>query len=90
MIGLILQTGLTENVWIALTLFVFVWLFSWAKTNLGSAKLAIRFAVIVVYLTFYSYSILIWIAVALFLFATFGKELFSRVNPFEGSSGGLR
>lgn len=84
MLGIVLQSALTENVWIALTLFVFVWIFSWAKSNLGSAKLAVLFAIIVVYLTVYSFPLLVWIAVAVFLLATFGKELISKLNPLEG------
>ncbi len=75
---------LTENVWIALTLFVFVWIFSWAKSSLGSAKLAVLFAIIVVYLTVYAFPILVWLAVAVFIFATFGKELITKLNPFQG------
>ncbi|MBI2597606.1 MAG: hypothetical protein HYW50_00230 [Candidatus Diapherotrites archaeon] len=84
MLGAILQTAIHENVWIALVLFVFVWLFSWAKGGLGSAKLAVLFAIIVVYLTFYQFPILIWIVVIVFVLATFGKELISKLNPLEG------
>ncbi len=79
----VLQSLLTENVWIALSLFFFVWIFSWAKKNLGSAALGVIFAIIVVYLTFYSYPILVWIAVGLFLLSTFGKEILEKVNPFD-------
>ena len=84
MAGIILQSALEQNVWIALTLFVFVWIFSWAKGSLGSAKLAVLFAIIVVYLTAYQFPILIWGAVTVFILATFGKELFAKLNPLEG------
>ena len=73
-------SGLTGNLEVALMLFFFVWLFSWAKGSLGSAKLAVLFAVIIVYLTVFQYRELVWLAVALFLFATFGKELFSKIE----------
>ena len=79
--GIILQTALEQNIWIALTLFVFVWIFSWAKGSLGSAKLAVLFAIIVVYLTAYNFPILVWIGVAVFILATFGKELITKLNP---------
>jgi hypothetical protein len=70
---------IVPNIEIALSLFYLVWLFSWAKGALGSAKLAIFFAVIVVFLTVWQFPILIWLGVLLFLFSTFGKELFAKV-----------
>ena len=72
-----------NNVWLALILFIFIWIYSWAKGNLGSAKLAILFAVIIVYLTFYSYPELVWILVVLYMFATFGKEIIAKANPYR-------
>ena len=72
--------GLLDNVWIAIVLFLFVWLFNWAKGSLGSAKLAILFAIILIYLTVYQYPELVWFGVALFIFATFGKDVFSKMD----------
>ena len=73
-----------DNVWIVISLYLFVWIYGWAKENLGSAKLAILFAVIVFYLTFYSYQYLVWILVGLFILQTAGKELLTNLNPFGG------
>ena len=70
---------LVSNIEIALTLFYVVWLFGWAKGALGSAKLAIIFAAIVTYITVVQFPILIWVGVALWVFSTFGKELFSKM-----------
>lgn len=70
---------LVHNLEIALSLFYLIWLYGWAKNALGSAKLAIVFAVIVVWITVWQFPILIWLGVILFLFATFGKELFSKM-----------
>ncbi len=81
---MIVLAGLTDSIWIVLTIFLFVWIYSWAKENLGSAKLAILFALIVVYLTFYSYPFLVWILVAFFVLQTFGKEFLSQINPLGG------
>jgi len=81
---LVLLEGLLDNIWIVLTLFLFVWIYSWAKENLGSAKLAILFALIVVYLTFYSYPVLVWLLVIFFLLQTLGKDFVSEINPFGG------
>jgi hypothetical protein len=70
---------LVHNLEIALSLFYLIWLYGWSKNALGSAKLAIVFSVIVVWITVWQFPILIWMGVALFLFATFGKELFSKM-----------
>lgn len=72
--------ALSQNLLVALTLFIFIWIFAWAKGQLGSTKLAILFAVIIVYLTFYQFPDLVWLALAIFVFATFGKELFEKMK----------
>ncbi|HLC79618.1 MAG TPA: hypothetical protein VJG83_04300 [archaeon] len=79
-----LLEAILDNIWIVLTIFLFIWIYSWAKENLGSAKLAILFALIVVYLTFYSYPFLVWLLVIFFLIQTFGKEFLAQINPFGG------
>lgn len=84
----LLQSGpfadpLLNNLWVVLSLFYLVWIFSWAKKALGSAKLAILFAVIVVYLTFIHFPNLVWIPLIIFLLATFGNTLFEKVKIFE-------
>ena len=76
--------GIENDLVTVLSLFYLVWIYSWAKSKLGSAKLAILFAVIVVYLTFFLHPELVWIPVIIFLFATFGKELFSKANVYGG------
>lgn len=81
---MIIIDALLNNIWIVLTLFLFVWIYSWAKENLGSAKLAILFALIVVYLTFYSYPVLVWLLVVFFLLQTLGKDFLAQINPFGG------
>jgi len=78
------MTELVDNVITALSLFYLVWIYSWAKSKLGSAKLAILFAVIVVYLTFFLYpDELVWIPVVFFLFANFGKEIFDKIQVYK-------
>ena len=77
MLGIMLD--IWGDVWLALAIFTFVWIYSWAKNNLGSAKLAVLFAIIIAYITFYTNPELIWIGVALFVFATFGKEIFEKI-----------
>lgn len=76
-------TALENNLVIVLSLFYLVWIFGWAKRNLGSAKLAVLFAVIVVYLTFFQFPELVWVPVIFFLFATFGKGIFEKVDIYK-------
>ena len=75
--------ALENNVVIVLSLFYLVWIFGWAKKNLGSAKLAVLFAVIVVYLTFFQFPELVWIPVIIFLFATFGKGVLEKIDIYK-------
>ena len=72
--------SLEKDVVTVLSLFYFAWIFSWAKSKFGSAKLGVLFAVIVVYLTFFQYPELVWIPVIIFIFATFGKEFFEQAK----------
>ena len=74
---------LIQNLEIVLSLFYLVWIYGWAKKNLGSPKLAILFAVIVVYLTFFQFKQLIWIPVLIFIFAVFGKGFFEKLNIYK-------
>ncbi|MCX6799116.1 MAG: hypothetical protein NTW59_03410 [Candidatus Diapherotrites archaeon] len=75
----LLQDPLTDNLVTVLSLFYLIWIYSWAKKQLGSAKLAILFAVIVVYLTFFQFRWLVWIPVGIFLFAVFGKGVLEKM-----------
>ena len=61
-----------------LSLFYLIWIYGWAKNQLGSAKLAILFAVIVVYLTFFQYPDLVWAPVTLFFISFFGKHILEK------------
>jgi hypothetical protein len=83
MIALLAADPLIQNIEIVLSLFYLVWLYGWAKKSLGSPKLGILFAVIVVYLTFFQFPQLIWVPVLIFLFAVFGKGFFDKVDFFK-------
>lgn len=76
--------NLETDIIIVLTLIYFVWIFSWGKKVMGSAKLAVLFALIVVYLVFILHPELVWIPVIIFLLATFGTSMFDKVNVFKG------
>lgn len=79
----VLASSIESNLWIVLSLFYMVWIFGWAKKNLGSAKLAVLFSVIVVYLTFFQFPYLVWIPVMIFVFAVFGKGLIEKADAFK-------
>lgn len=76
-------SSLALDLEIVFSLFFLVWVYSWAKGNLGSPKLAIIFAAIIVYLTVSPHRELIWLGVILFLLATFGKELLAKFMVYE-------
>ncbi|MFA6065365.1 MAG: hypothetical protein WC746_05980 [archaeon] len=65
---------------IALILFIvyFLWIYAWAKKQVG-AKLGIILAVVIMFLLFYSFPELIWVPFILFLWSIFGKDLLERV-----------
>ncbi|MDP2666726.1 MAG: hypothetical protein Q8P05_04500 [Candidatus Diapherotrites archaeon] len=77
-----LLQSLTENVQLAITIFLFIWIYNWAKGNVGSTKLAFVTALVIMFLTFYQFPELVWGLVFLWAFATFGKDVFTKVNVF--------
>lgn len=81
---LALLANVLDNIRVVVVLFIFIWIFGWAKENLGSAALAAIFSLIVVYLTFFQYEFLVWLLVGLFILQTLGKEFISQINPFGG------
>ncbi len=68
-----------NDIAIVLVIFYFVWLFGWGKKALGSAKLAILLAFVIVFLIFIQHWELVWVPVILFFLATFGKEFLNKV-----------
>jgi uncharacterized membrane protein (DUF106 family) len=80
---MLLYVSLIDNIQLALTIILFVWIYNWAKGNVGSAKLAFVTALLIVFLTFYSFPELIWLLVIIWTFATFGKDLIGRASIFE-------
>lgn len=80
---LLMWDPVLKNIEIVLTLVIFVWIYGWAKGALGSPKLAVLFAIIVVFLTFYTFPILIWVLVLVLILATFGVEIFSKIDIYK-------
>jgi hypothetical protein len=80
---MLVLNSLLENIHLAITIFLFIWIYNWAKGNVGSTKLALVTAVLILFLTFYQFPELVWILVGLWAFATFGKDLFTKVGLFD-------
>ena len=76
--------ALAGDLVVVLTLFYFLWIFSWGKKVLGSAKLAVLFALIVTYLVFFLHPELVWVPIVIFFVATFGASMFDKVQIFKG------
>ncbi len=64
------------DIWLALFLYISIFLFSWAKGKLGSPEVAILYTLIIMFLVFYQHDTLIWIVLAIYLYQTYGKEIF--------------
>ncbi len=64
------------DIWLALFLYFSVFIYTWAKGKLGDVRAAILFAVIIMILIFYQHPDLVWIVVGIYLFNTYGKEIF--------------
>ena len=80
---MIVLDALLSNIHLAITIFLFIWIYNWAKGNVGSAKLAFVTAVLIVFLTIYQFPELVWFIVFLWAFATFGKDIFTKINVFD-------
>ncbi len=80
---MLLYDALADNIHLAITIFIFLWIYNWAKGNVGSAKLALVTAIVIMFLTFYQFPDLVWLLVALWAFATFGKDIFAKIGVFD-------
>ena len=74
---------LESDIWVVLALIYIVWAYSWAKKALGSARLAITFAIIVVFLTFFLHPELVWIPVIVFIIANFLSPMLEKMDAFK-------
>jgi len=72
--------NLWDNLWVVLSLVYLIWLYAWAKKQLGNTLLAVLFAVIVVYLTFFQFPELVWLPVVFFFIAFFFSGMFEKIG----------
>jgi hypothetical protein len=77
--ALVLFLGLGSvkgDLWLALFLYITVWLYAWAKGQMGDGRMALIYTLIITFLVFYSHPFFVWVVVGFFVFKTYGKELF--------------
>jgi len=67
---------LKGDVWMAIFLYIAVFIFSWSKGQLGDVRAAIIYALVIMLLIFYEHPDLIWVALGIYLFTTYGKGMF--------------
>jgi len=61
-----------------LLLVYFLWIFAWAKKQVG-VKIGLLLAAVITYLLFFNFPELIWVPAILFLWSIFGKDLLERI-----------
>ncbi|MCX6802901.1 MAG: hypothetical protein NT067_07410 [Candidatus Diapherotrites archaeon] len=72
-----------QNIQLVLGLVYLIWIYAWAKRQLGNVVLAVLVAVIIVYLTFFQFPELIWAPLAFFFLAFFFAGMFEKVGKGE-------
>jgi chromate transport protein ChrA len=77
-IGALSGTDIALSLALVILIVIFFWVYSWGKNQAG-AKIGLLLAIVIMYLTFYSFPELIWVIFILFILATFGKDLLARV-----------
>jgi len=74
---LVAEVGtLKGDIWLALFLYISVFLFAWAKGKMGNPAIAMLYTIIIMFLVFYQHDLLIWIVLGIYLYTTYGKEIF--------------
>ncbi|MCX6803860.1 MAG: hypothetical protein NTY48_04805 [Candidatus Diapherotrites archaeon] len=65
---------------LALILFViyFLWIYAWAKKQIGPG-LGLVLAIVITWILFYNFPDLIWVPFLLFLWSIFGKDLLEKI-----------
>lgn len=77
-LGALSGTDIALSFALVILIVVFFWIYNWSKNQAGK-KIGLILAVIISYLTFFSFPELIWVLFLIFLIATFGKDLMERI-----------
>ena len=77
LIVLIAEIGTFKgDIWLALFLYLSIFIFAWAKGKLGNPAIAGIYTIIIMFLIFYQHDVLIWIILGFYIYTTYGKEIF--------------
>jgi chromate transport protein ChrA len=85
----LLQASL-EELKIIIALFYLIWLYGWAKRQIGSPFLSALFSIIIVYICFFYYPFLLFLPFLLFVFAYFFRGMFEKLPERERKPDYLR
>jgi chromate transport protein ChrA len=77
-LGALSGTDIALSFALVILIVIFFWVYGWGKNQAGP-KIGLLLAIVIMYLTFYSFPELIWVIFILFILATFGKDLLERV-----------
>ena len=78
LLGALSGTDIALSIALVILIAVFFWIYNWSKNQAGK-KMGLILAMIIMYLTFYSFPELIWVLFIIFIIATFGKDLMERI-----------
>ena len=74
---------LIQNIETVAGLVYLIWIYAWAKRQLGNVALAVLVSIIIVYLLFFQFPELIWVSIVFFLLAFFFSGMFEKVGKGE-------
>ena len=76
--GALEGTDLALTISLVLLIIYFLWIYAWAKKQVG-ATVGLLLAILITWLLFYNFQQLIWVPFVLYLWSIFGKDLLERV-----------
>lgn len=71
-------TDLALTISLVLLIIYFLWIYAWAKKQVG-ATVGLLLAILITWILFYNFQQLIWVPFILYLWSIFGKDLLERV-----------
>lgn len=81
MVEFLLLASLESDVRLALIMIFFVWAWNFARANFGSGKLALIFAMILIYLTLFKHPELVWILFFTLIGIPFLAKFLDKIVP---------
>ncbi|MGI6589458.1 MAG: hypothetical protein ACOX1V_02220 [Candidatus Iainarchaeum sp.] len=76
--GALSGTDLALTIALVLLIIYFLWIYAWAKKQVG-ATTGLLLAILITWLLFYNFTELIWVPFILYIWSIFGKDLLEKV-----------